>query len=445
MSPRWAPAIEQVMATISNDSRFLGLDLRTLRQALVRPWQGIENGRLMGWLSPGVPVRLWDSDGSHADWLSGTPPQRLPAVKVARFVALALPEPCHLHRQFQLPHLAPDALAQAVALEVRSASPFVADDLVWGYGVSAVSVQGVVIDAVLASRKQVDAYIQTQAQLSRWDQALVPEVWAVVGAADKPFPVVIQGFGEERRARYRAAWRYVGLAFAALALAIGVAMALTPTVQLWRRSLEAVASYTGLQQRTQALVREREAFVKSTERLKGLSEILERRVDVLQVMDFLTKTLPDDTSIQQLQVNGKKISINGLTSNVATLMTQLSAQPGLRDVKAPTGTTRQAGAQKENFIIEFEWDPKAVKTETATATVPANQASSPAVPLPATTSSAPLPVASAAPPSAPIAAVSAVAKPPPPPVPAVAPLSPAAKSPFSIGGGSSSPADKVKP
>eukprot|EP01035_Chromulina_nebulosa_P049595 gene49595-67338_t len=65
---------------------------------------------------------------------------------------------------------------------------------------------------------------------------------------------------------------------------------------------------------------------------------------------MITRALPDDTSLQSFQLAapegpGKppKVLLVGQTGNAAALMQQLGAQPGLKDVKAPSAAVKPLG------------------------------------------------------------------------------------------------------
>jgi general secretion pathway protein L len=66
-------------------------------------------------------------------------------------------------------------------------------------------------------------------------------------------------------------------------------------------------------------------------------------------------------------------------------MQKLSANPGVRDVKAPSAMTRSLGTNKESFLIELELTPAAMQVAAASraasaaagANVSARKASSP--------------------------------------------------------------------
>ena len=341
------------MSSTSNDLRLFGLDLNALWQDMRRPWQAMDKWPLLAWLTPAVPVRLLYADGSEAVWLGG----RVAGAKVAssRFVALELSEALVLRRKLVLPAMSDAQIADAVALEIHTISPFAPDDLVWGYSINSDSKNQAQVEAVLASRKQIGQYLQTQ--VSRLQGTAAPEMWVL---ADGYPPIVMPGFAEDRRLRHMTFWRRVGYGLLLLVLGILAAIAITPTAQLRLRAVEAVNAYTTLHLRTQPVAQQREALVKSTDRLVVLGEIMASRIDPLKVMDLLTQALPDDTSLLSLQIQGLKVTIGGQTTNAAALMQHLGTQPGMRDVRAPTAATRPLGLTKESFTIEFTLDPKAL-------------------------------------------------------------------------------------
>lgn len=342
------------MSSTTHDLRLFGLDLRTLWQDMRRPWQDMHRWPLLAWMAPEVPVRLLHSDGRETVWLGTKSQIKTPSAKeaVSRFVAVELPDELVLRRKLVLPEMPDAQTADAVSLETHTVSPFAADDLVWGYAVHPGAKNHSQIELVLASRKQVEQYLHTQAPRLN---GVVPEVWALAGGIT---PVALAGFGEKQRAGYMAGWRRIGYGLLLLVAGLLAAIAVTPTAQLRMRAVEAVNAYTAVQQRTQPLAQQREVLVKTTERLAELKEALSVTIDPLRVIDLLTQALPDDTSLQSLQIQGLKVTMAGLTTNAAALMQHLSTQPGMRDVKAPTAATRRQGASQENFTVEFLLEPK---------------------------------------------------------------------------------------
>jgi len=353
--PHLAESTELSMSSSTHDLRLFGLDLRELWLDMRKPWQQVHQWPLLAWLTPVLPVRLLQANGGESIWQGGTQPLVAPGAKelATPFLALELPDSLVLRRGMTVPAMSDAQTLEAVALDVQTANPFGADDLVWGFSQRPVS-QGLVrVEIALLSRRQLDNYLKSQS--ARWKEGVLPELWVL--AADNP-PIVLAGFGEMPRARRITARRRTGYGLLLLALLVLAAIAITPTLQLRARAIEAVNAYTDLHNRTAPLARQREALVKTTDRLMVVSEAVSGGVDPLTVLDLLTQALPDDTSLLNLQLQGLKVTMAGQTTNAAALMQHLSAQPGVRDVRAPSAATKPLGVTKESFSIEFMLDPK---------------------------------------------------------------------------------------
>ncbi|MDL2338718.1 MAG: PilN domain-containing protein [Pseudomonadota bacterium] len=333
--------------------------------------------------TPDTLVRVLLADGGEAVWRQDAALQSVvPALETASspITAVEYPEDRLLRRHLTLPDMPATEVAEAAGLDAVTSSPFRADDLVWGHLCQPLTPGKLSVDIVLASRKQVQQYLdQLGARLAGQTN---PEVWAFAGSTA---PVVIRGFGEGIRARRQARqrWLLCGLLFVAWCLTVGVA--LTPTAQLRLRAIEAIAAFDSLHQRTAALVLKRESLSRAVDQLTAMDEIFSERVRAVEIMDLLTRALPDDTSLLSMQIQGAKVRLTGQTANTADLMQKLSAYPGLRDVNAPSAATRPLGANKESFSIEIELTPGAFKDAESnrvgesrnSAAAPAQKASSP--------------------------------------------------------------------
>lgn len=339
------------MSTAEPSTRFFGLDLHTLWPEIRRSWQELHRAPALAWLTPDLPVRVLHADGHEATWLGGKladGEQKHPAP----FDAIELPEDILLRRTLHVPAMSQAQIAQAVEVDLRSVSPFAAADMVWGYRAQPGQAGGMDVHVVLVSRKQAEQYIGTQQH--RLAANAAPEVWAFT---PDNAPILLEGWGEARRIQHGAKRRRIGYGLLACVLCLSGAIAITPTMQLRLRAIQATYAYDAVQARTTALLGQREAFVRSIDELEILRSTLTERVDSLLLMEAMTQTLPDDTSLQSLQVQGLKVTINGLTANSATLMQLLGNKNGFKNVRAPSAANRSPGATAESFIIEFELDP----------------------------------------------------------------------------------------
>jgi general secretion pathway protein L len=308
------------------------------------------------WLAPAVRVRLQRADGSLADWdVTGGVAVPVPgqATGEAAARAVELPPERLLERRLMLPALAPADLAQAVRLEVASASPFGPDQTVFGY--AAAPPQGGVcqVDVAITSRQQLQQLLPADA-----GQA-ASEVWALPAGADRAAPlrpVVFQGFGEgtrERAALRALAWR---LGLLVLGLALLAALLLSPTLLLRHRAQQADQAFVALQRQAAPQIAQREALMQRAERLRAIGQFMEGQLALAPVMDMLTRTVPDGAWLTQLRAEGNKLVLNGNADDAAALVQLLAAQPGVRDVRLASPATRGQGASKETFVIEMNLD-----------------------------------------------------------------------------------------
>ena len=354
--------------TATTDARLFGLDLRQLAHEWRAAWGAALRSPLLAWLTPEAVVQLREADGASSLWQGG---ERLAARVAAKaeFTAVELPQDLLLTRALTLPAMDAASTAAALALQAQALSPFAAGDLVWGHRVRPGKGGPQPIDLVLASRQHIARHLQT---LPRTEGAPAPEVWALLAGGA---PIVLAGHGEAARRQAARRGRALRLALLALALALIAAIALTPTLQLRARAIQAVTAYDQLARETAPAVHQREQLLQTTAKLATLGEILAARIEPLKVLDRLTQVLPDDTALQAFSLKGAKLTISGLTGDSSALMQTLSQQSGMRDVRAPSPATRNGGPNaRENFVVELTLDPQVFGVATTPAAAPATPA-----------------------------------------------------------------------
>jgi general secretion pathway protein L len=344
------------MSASLNQARFLGLDLKSLWRDLLTAWRGMLDWPVLTWLWTKLSVRLWLPTGERV--LSRNmliaPTQDGKGVRTARFDAVLLPESLLLRRNLSLPILQTQDLIAALALEAQNLNPFDPSDVVWTY--EAIPKDGRIMRAhlLLTSRKLIAEHIEAvHPEL----KASLPEVW--VPRADGVGFVMLAGFGEARRLRHSVAWRWVSALLAMLVLALIAAMALTPSIQLYLRTQQAHKAMSVLFQKVAPVLTQRESLTRTTDLINGLTEIIGKPIQPLQVLKRITDALPDDTYLWTLQLQGAKVNMTGQTVNTSVLMKQLDTTPGMSNVTAPTPASKLPGAPREQFAIEFTFNPVA--------------------------------------------------------------------------------------
>lgn len=345
------------MVTSVEDPRFFGVNWSALWRTIRVSWQQVHRWPVLRVLTPPSVVMLLKVDGTIGFWrvdvdggMQGQAPE-----STARFFALEVADDQVLRRTFDVPASLNDVdLRRAVALEAQSNSPFPLSDLRWGFAKIGVNSSGLQhVQVVLASHRQLlDLITRSAARLPTLQDT--PEIWVAAGPSH--FLNVV-GYGESARAKYGAGARRWAYAMVAAALLLMTGIALTPTLQLRERAIDAVNTYTLTQQRLEPLMHERASLLQAAEQINILASIVKERPSPLQIMDLLTQVLPDDTSLRAMEIKGSKVSIEGQTANAAELMQLIERQPRFRAVVAPTAATRPFGATKDNFKIEFMYEP----------------------------------------------------------------------------------------
>lgn len=357
------------MAALQTDARLFGLDLSGLGTQWSQALHAMGQWPLFTWLKPRVPVRVLMPEGVAVAYLGKNMPLALAAAHsgAAVFESIVLPEDLVLHQQVVLPTLPPAEAQAALALAVQSQSPFAPEHLLWVARPATAAAPGTVVhQVVLTSRPLVQAHIDaTRPRLQNTGPQTPPEIWA--DAVNAP-PFVLSGFGETRRLRRLRLGFQVNVALCLLALGLAAAAAVTPSLQLRLRALDAVAQHTQLQKEVAPVLALREGLVKAEEQLQTLADVAGTPVPAVQVLDLVTRALPDDTALLNFALNATdspakppKVVLTGNTGNAAALMQKLGNQPGLRDVKALTAATKPLGADKESFSIEATLDLASIK------------------------------------------------------------------------------------
>lgn len=344
-----------------NQAQLFGLDLRAVWQDAASVARAMASRPPLSWLTPTQRVRLLQADGQTSEWLGGAGglralPASAGAPARAPHVAVEMPPAQLLRQTFRLPSASADQATSAARLEALRLSPFPASDTVWGCAVEgAAGAPSVAVHLVLCARSHVQAHLASQvaSRSAEWGN-VAPEVWAWAGPGQAP--VVLAGFGEERRARRARAGLGWSLFWLLLALGWVMAMALTPSLQLRTTALDAQAQLSATAQAASKAMGQREALLASNSRLQAVDAALAERADPKLALEVLTKALDDGVFLQRLEVKGRNVSITGQAANATALVQTLSGVSGLEDVKATAAATRQLNGT-ERFSVDFVLKP----------------------------------------------------------------------------------------
>ncbi|WP_278534825.1 PilN domain-containing protein [Delftia acidovorans] len=352
------------MALMTSDAKLFGLDLSALARQWQEVWPQVMDWAVFRRLMPvsGVEVLghksgAWVRAGRWLRWQEAGQDGALSAAAI-----VLVDEGEVLSRSLRLPVMPTTAMQGAVALDVQTMSPFSALDTVWGHvrrqapdatGETGHS-QGLV-DVVIVSRAHIEKLLKEFADHPTLAKAGEPEVWAMSTSGT---PILLPGFGEQRRLKKEAwRWRWLMLGLGGV-LALALAVAVTPSLQLRFQALDAQRQLTQLSRSVSDVVAARQALAEGGQDVATLLDRQRQQLDHLRVLAALTASLPDDTAVQRIQFKGSKLMLLGLSGNVSRAVDLLSKVPGFVEVQLPSAVTRAAGTNKDSFALEAIIDPK---------------------------------------------------------------------------------------
>lgn len=312
---------------------------------------------VLRWLYPTFSVKLSCLNGTSQNFTVDALGRHRPTQAAHKFQAALLDERIVLWQKLELPALARQELLAALQIQVQARSPFGPDDTAWGCSrpVANPATGGTTVHLAIVSRKQAQAAVQQHPISPDTAGAAGPEWWAKVPGAEHM--VVFDTPSALVRAQKARNWQIANHSLLLLLLALLSVAAITPTLQLRLQAQQAAASYDALAAAAASGLHQREQLVKLQQQAQMLQTQLKGSLNPELALMRVAQLLPDNTYLTSLNIQGDKVVINGLTPNTATLMQQLGTQAGVQAVRAPVAATKQRGADRETFSIEFKLDP----------------------------------------------------------------------------------------
>ncbi len=276
-------------------------------------------------------------------------------------LAVLLPVDWLLSRTIALPAAARENLRQVISFELDRFTPFSAEQVYFDFHLNArgEGADMLPVEVALVPRKRVDDWlsvlrsagiaVDSLSAAGLWDDAnLLPP-------ALRP-----------RLNLKRLAQRMAPAALVVVLLAAAMAL------PLWQKREIAIS----LQSREAVLRGKVGKVMELRERVDEEIKVLEVIRDqwqafppVLDVLQVLTNLLPDDTSLQRMEVKGNKLTINGTSSSASSLIGLLQKSPAFDAPHFLSPVTQQRGKEvfnlAANINMPFPRDLSSVATASA--------------------------------------------------------------------------------
>ena len=268
----------------------------------------------------------------------------------ARELVLCLPRDKVLTRSLTLPLEAEENLREVLSFEMDRQTPFTAEQVYYDFSVVARSAaeRTLTVDLVLVTRRMLDEL------LARLDNCGLHPDLVSINCNERGGFAPVNLLPVEKRQRKAITPQLVNLGLGTLALLLLVSAVSLPLmnkrhkIQALEPLLEAASAKAEVTHRLRKEVDE------LTANSRFLTDKKQSSLPVLEVMDELTRILPDDTWITRLDIKGSELQIQGQSSSAAALIPLIESSSILQDPRFRSPVTQIPRSNAERFHLSAE-------------------------------------------------------------------------------------------
>ena len=257
-----------------------------------------------------------------------------------------LPARAGLRRLVTLPAAAAERVRDVLGFEIDRQTPFAADDVYFDARVLARRGDGQIdAELVVVPRTALDTALDALPAGLRGTLAGVD----LVDADGAPLGVNLLPIAQRRRTRDpRAAWNIALVAVALLATFGALAMVRSNR----EAAAEALATATEAREaQAKRVAAEKRQLVDLVEGMRFLQETRAGRPSMVEVVDELSRRLPDNTFLEKVSIEGDQLLVMGLSSEAPRLVQRLEGSPLWTAVKLSGAVNPDALRNKDRFTV----------------------------------------------------------------------------------------------
>ena len=256
-------------------------------------------------------------------------------------LVLMVPTDWLLARDISLPAAAAENLRQVLSFELDRFTPFKAEQVYLDYRVNSASDESGMLSLTLVvlPRQRIEPWLGLLRSAGvKVDGIAADGFWPemnLLPPEDRPRP----GLG-------RLLWRALPLF---LVVALALALLALPLWQKRKVAIDLQSREARLRGQANQVLDLRERLESKRQELQTVAEQWRTAPPVLDVLMLLTRLLPDDTYLQQLNLKGRELTIRGLSGQASALIALLEASPAFEGPHFLSPVTQQRG--KELFHL----------------------------------------------------------------------------------------------
>jgi general secretion pathway protein L len=271
----------------------------------------------------------------------------------SRTTVLLLPEHCVLTKPLTLPLAAEENLREVLAFEMDRETPFLADQLYYDFAITdrASEQQTLSLDLVFAPRAQVDELLGS---LSR--HGVDPDILTCLdGSGDELRPVNL--LPASKRHNKRKVIQRSSIALASLALLLFVTAISLPLIQKRQVIQDLESQVQKATSEAEAGNQLRQDVNKLAEGSTFLVQKKQKNLLVVQVINEVSRVLPDHTWINRFDIAGDEIQLQGQSTSAAALIAVVESSPLLHNARfrSPVIQDPRTNAERFHLSAEVNW------------------------------------------------------------------------------------------
>jgi general secretion pathway protein L len=267
-----------------------------------------------------------------------------------REVVLCLPADKVLVKTLTLPLVAEENLREVLGFEMDRQTPFSLDQVYYDHTLSARNpkTNTLTLDLVVTPRLFLDKLVTTLQGIG-----LSPDQ-ATLCQEQTGLPRPVNLLPEEARQVRRDSTRYLNLALGVVAVALllgTIALPLANKIQVIHALEARTELVTGKAEITRRLREEIEQLDTGS---RFLVEKKQAMPLALEIINELTRLLPDDTWITRLDIKGQEVQIQGQSAAASALIPLIESSDKLRNPRFRSPVTRMPRMNAERFHLSAE-------------------------------------------------------------------------------------------
>ena len=327
--------------------------------SLARWKKQLKNSRFLTWwlaeLSGMVPGWMRSSGPTLANYMVLTleqihPQMAKPEATGTRVVAVALSAQHVLRKTLSLPFATEENLRQVLEFQVEQHTPFSPNAVYFGHLVKARDFEAkqLTVELVVAPRASVDPAIKILLGLGVDVRAVFVDDLSAAGVLLNLLPVGASGSAPSSLRQGANPW------LAGLVLVLALAAIAAPPLIKREAVVQLLPWVEKGKQAAEAVSAVRQDLDARVEKHNYLLEKRQASPTVIQIMEELTRILPDDTWIQVFDLKGKKLQIQGETASSTRLIGLFEKSNVFRDASFSSALFKGQVPGTERYQLEIQ-------------------------------------------------------------------------------------------